>query len=78
MAVFGTTKQAAEKVKSFEENCGVHPSAGKAGVNLIDLLARVTSCPSKTALGTSFSQPVKCAFREPADLHKVVRTPEQE
>jgi hypothetical protein len=48
-------EQAAEKVKSSEKNCEIHPSAAKAGVNPIDLSARVNSCPFKTALGTSFS-----------------------
>jgi hypothetical protein len=48
-------EQAAEKVKSSEKNCEIHPSAAKAGVNPIDLSARVNSCPFKAVLGTSFS-----------------------
>jgi len=52
-------KRAAEKVKGFEKNCEIHPSAAKAGVNRINLSARVNSCPFKTALGTSFPQPGK-------------------
>jgi hypothetical protein len=52
-------EQAAEKVKSSEKNCEIHPSAAKAGVNPIDLSARVNSCPFKTALGTSFSAACK-------------------
>jgi hypothetical protein len=54
-------QQAAEKVKNSEKNCEIHPSAAKAGVNPIDLSARINSCPFKTALGTSFPQPVGAA-----------------
>jgi hypothetical protein len=48
-------KQAAERVKSSEKNCEMHPSAAKAGVKPINLSARVNSCPFKTARATSFS-----------------------
>jgi hypothetical protein len=61
-------EQAAEKVKSSEKNCEIHPSAAKAGVNPIDLSARVNSCPFKTALGTSFSAACEgpCSLRRGA------------
>jgi hypothetical protein len=60
-------EQAAEKVKSSEENCEIHPSAAKADINPIDLSARVNSCPFKTALCTSFS----AACETPASLRRV-------
>ena len=48
-------EQAAEKVRGSEKSCEIHPSAAKAGLNRIDLSARVNSCPFKTALERSFS-----------------------
>ena len=53
--VFGTTKQGTEKVEISGESDEEHPSAAKAGVDFIDLSARVNSCPFKTNLLTTFS-----------------------
>ena len=44
----------------------IHPSAAKADVKLIDLSARVNSCPFKTDFSTTFS----AAYGTPASLHR--------
>jgi len=49
-------KQAAEKVKKCAKKVEIHPSAAEAAINLIDLSARVNSCPFKTTGSKEFSR----------------------
>jgi hypothetical protein len=61
-ALCSATQQAAEKVEISGESGEEHRSAAKADVELIDLSARVNSCPFKTDFSTIFSAACQAAF----------------